>query len=147
MHGHVSAVLADKGRQVYTVARGESVREAVRHMNDNGVGALLVLDGADPVGIFTERDVLRRVVGVGRDPDNTRVADVMTTDLVVIEPSTPVDQAMAIMTHQRCRHLPVVEEHEVVGLVSIGDLIRWISFNQEVEIQYLVDYIQGRRTA
>ncbi|MBE7518094.1 MAG: CBS domain-containing protein [Thermoflexaceae bacterium] len=147
MHGHVSAVLAEKGRQVYTVARGESVRDAVHHMNDSGVGALLVTEGAAPVGIFTERDVLRRVVDVGRDPNSTRVDEVMTADLIVVEPSTTIDQAMAVMTQRRCRHLPVVDEGRVVGMVSIGDLIRWVSLEQEVEIQYLVEYIQGRRTA
>lgn len=147
MHGHVSAVIAEKGRQVYTVAPRETVREAVRHMNDSGVGALLVTEGSHPVGIFTERDVLRRVVDVGLDPNSTRVAAVMTADLVVVELSTRVEQAMAVMTQRRCRHLPVVENGEVVGMISIGDLIRWVSMNQEVEIQHLVDYITGRHPA
>ncbi len=147
MYGHVSAVLADKGRHIYTVAPHATVRDAVRQMNDSGVGALLVTEKSHPVGIFTERDVLRRVVDIGRDPNSTRIADVMTSELVVVEPSTRIEQAMAVMTQRRCRHLPVVENGEVAGMVSIGDLIRWVSMNQEVEIQHLVDYITGRQQA
>ena len=109
MYGHLSAVLAEKGRQVYTVAPSVTVRQAVRQMNDAGVGALLVAEGTRPVGMFTERDVLRRVVDAGRDPNTTRVADAMTTELVMVEPATTVEEAMAIMTASRFRHLPVME--------------------------------------
>ena len=147
MYGHVSAVLAEKGRQVFTVAPSASVRHAVRQMNDAGVGGLLVVDGARPVGMFTERDVLRRVVDAGRNPNTARVADAMTTDVVIVEPSTTVEEAMAVMTQRRFRHLPVVEGGEIVGLVSIGDLMRWVSLNQEVHIQKLTDYITGRHPA
>ncbi len=143
MYGHVRAVLADKGRQVYTVSAKTTVREAVRVMNQNGVGALLVVDGERPVGMFSERDVLRRIVDAGRDPNTTRVAEVMTGNPVVVEPSTTVEQAMGIMTQRRCRHLPVVEAGRVTGMVSIGDLTRWVSLNQETHIQHLVDYITG----
>ncbi|HEX6030048.1 MAG TPA: CBS domain-containing protein [Tepidiformaceae bacterium] len=147
MHGYVSALLADKGRQVYTVAPTATVREAVREMNEKGVGALLVLVEDCPVGIFTERDVLRRVVDEGRNPKTTTVADVMTADVLVVEPSTPVEQVMATMTQRRIRHLPVVDEGRVVGLVSIGDVTRWMSQNQEAHIQRMTDYITGRAPA
>jgi CBS domain-containing protein len=147
MYGFLSAVLADKGRHVYTASPRTSVQQAVREMNEKGVGALLVVDEGEPVGIFTERDVLRRVVDEGRDPHSTALQSVMTRDLVVVEPTTSVEQAMAIMTRKRCRHLPVIERGRVAGMVSIGDLTRWVSINQEVEIQHLVDYITGRHPA
>lgn len=147
MYGHVSAVLADKGRQVYTVAPTATVREAVREMNEKGVGALLVLVEDDPVGIFTERDVLRRVVDEGRNPRSTHVGDVMTRDVLVVQPATPIEQVMATMTEQRIRHLPVLEDGALVGLISIGDVTRWMSQNQEAHIQRMTDYITGRAPA
>ena len=147
MYGHVSALIADKGRQVYTVSPAATVREAVREMNEKGVGALLVLVEDHPVGIFTERDVLRRVVDEGRNPQATRVADVMTTDVLVVEPTTPVEQVMATMTARRIRHLPVVDAGELVGIISIGDVTRWMSRNQEAHIQRMTDYITGRAPA
>lgn len=147
MYGHVSALIADKGRQVYTISPATTVREAVREMNEKGVGALLVLVEDYPVGIFTERDVLRRVVDEGRNPQATRVADVMTTDVLVVEPTTPVEQVMATMTERRIRHLPVVDAGELVGMISIGDVTRWMSRNQEAHIQRMTDYITGRAPA
>jgi len=147
VYGHVNSVLADKGRQIYGIAPTATVREAVRLMNDNGVGALLVLIDDHPAGIFTERDVLRRVVDGGKDPRSIRVAEVMTTDLITVDPSTTVEQAMALMTKHRCRHLPVMEAGKVVGLISIGDLTRWVSIKQEGELRKLVDYITGRYPA
>jgi CBS domain-containing protein len=147
MYGFISAVLAEKGRQVYATPPSTSVRDAVRQMNESGVGALLVVERGQPVGIFTERDVLRRIVDARRDPNTTRVSEVMTSDLIVVEPTTKVEAAMAMMTQKRCRHLPVMENGQVAGIISIGDLIRWASRNQEVEIQRLVDYITGRHPA
>ncbi len=148
MHGFVSNVLGDKGRQVYAIAPSVTVFQAVGEMNEKGVGALLVVDRDErPLGIFTERDVLRRVVGEGRDPLQTRVSEVMTHDLIVVSPSTTVAEAMAVMTQSRCRHLPVMDNGRVTGMVSIGDLTRWASLTQEVEIQHLVDYITGRHPA
>ncbi|MBI5949204.1 MAG: CBS domain-containing protein [Chloroflexi bacterium] len=148
MHGFVSNVLGDKGSQVYAIAPSVTVRQAVAEMNEKGVGALLVVDRDEqPLGIFSERDVLRRVVGEGRDPLHTRVADVMTHDLIVVSPSTTVSEAMAVMTQSRCRHLPVMDSGRLAGMVSIGDLTRWVSLTQEVEIQHLVDYITGRHPA
>lgn len=144
MFGLVSSVLAEKGRQVYTVAKGISVAEAVREMNEKGIGALLVMDGRKPVGIFTERDVLRRVVDADKDPAFVHVSQVMTRNLVTIAPETRIEEAMAIMTERRLRHLPVLEDAEVAGMVSSGDLMRWITINQEQYIQQMTDYITGR---
>lgn len=144
MYGFVSNVLAEKGRQVYTVRRGASVAEAVREMNEKGVGALLVLEDERPVGIFTERDVLRRIVDADKDPAFTRVGDVMTRRLVTITPETHVEEAMELMTQRRFRHLPVVDAGDLVGMLSIGDLMRWITLHQEDEIRLMTAYIVGR---
>ena len=144
MFGLVSSVLAEKGRQVYTVAKGISVAEAVREMNEKGIGALLVTEGREPVGIFTERDVLRRVVDADRDPAFVHVSQVMTRNLLTISPDTRIEEAMTIMTERRLRHLPVIADAEVVGMVSSGDLMRWITINQEQYIQQMTDYITGR---
>src|SRR5687768_818147 len=121
MYGHVSAVLADKGRQVYTVAPNVTVRQAVREMNEKGVGALLVLVAGGPGGSVPAGGVLRRVVDEGRHPRSTHVGDVMTRDVLVVEPGTPIEQVMATMTERRIRHLPVLENGHLVGLISIGD--------------------------
>lgn len=144
MFGFVSSVLAEKGRQVYTIHKGATVCEAVREMNEKGVGALLVLEARHPLGIFTERDVLRRVVDSDRDPAFTKVAEVMSRQLVTVTPDTHVEEAMALMTNRRFRHLPVLDGGELVGMVSIGDLMRWVQMNQEDHIRYMTEYITGR---
>lgn len=143
MFGLVSSVLAEKGRHVYTVEKTATVAEAVREMNEKGVGALLVLEGRRPAGIFTERDVLRRVVDADKDPALLRVAEVMTRHLVMIAPNFRVEEAMELMTARRFRHLPVVEEGEVVGMLSSGDLMRWVTMDQEEHIRQMSAYING----
>lgn len=144
MYGYLSAVLAEKGRHVYTISPDATVQVAVHTMNEYGVGALLVMEGGQPVGMFTERDVLRRVVELAQDPSATHVADVMTTTLATADPATRVEDAMTMMTNNRFRHLPILEANKLVGLVSIGDLMRWVSMNQEAHIQHLTDYITGK---
>lgn len=145
MDGFVSALLREKGKNVYGVSRHVSVRDAVREMSEKGIGSLLVLERETPVGILTDRDVLMRVVDLGKNPSLTRVEDVMTRDFIVVESSMRVEQAMAIMTESRCRHLPVVEGGQVVGLISIGDVTRWASVNYESIIRSYEEYITGHR--
>jgi len=144
MYGRISDLLGDKGRQVYTVRKGATVCEAVREMNRKGVGALVVMLDERPAGIFTERDVLRRVVDEDRDPQLTRVVEVMTPDPVTIEVNDRVEEAMAIMTARRFRHLPVLDGGALVGLVSIGDVMRWVMLHLEENVQQMTDYITGR---
>ena len=144
MFGFVSSVLAEKGRQVYTVGRGASVAEAVREMNEKGIGALVVMDGRRPIGMFTERDVLRRVVDADKDPAATRVSSVMSRDVVTISPADHVEDVMALMTARRFRHLPVVADGELQGMISIGDLMRWITIHQEDQIRQMQEYITGQ---
>jgi CBS domain-containing protein len=102
-----------------------------------------VVENGQPIGMFTERDVLVRVVDGERDANKTLVSEVMTRDLIVVRPETSVSDAMSIITHRRCRHLPVMDADTVIGLVSIGDLTRWVTRHQEVEIEDLVRYITG----
>lgn len=143
MFGFVGNVLDDKGRQLFVISPAVAVSEAVRLMNERGVGALVVLDGGRLAGIFTERDVLRRIVDEGRPAATTRVGTVMTAAVRTVDPSTTVEAAMELMTANRFRHLPVVEGGEVVGMVSIGDLMRWVTLHQQGHIARMAEYITG----
>jgi CBS domain-containing protein len=140
----LAVILDEKGDTVHSVAPTASVLDAVRKMNDARIGALLVLEDDRPVGMFTERDVLTRVVGQKRNPGDTTVADVMSTEVVAVKPGTTVDEAMAVITERRCRHLPVIEDGRLRGMVSIGDLTRWVTRKQRYEIQDLVNFITGK---
>jgi CBS domain-containing protein len=143
----LAAVLAHKGTKVHCVVPDATVLVAVRKMNEERIGALLVCEGDDVLGIFTERDILCRIVDSTRDPATTAVAEVMTDELVAVAPDTLVEEAMAVITAKRCRHLPVIEDGNLVGLVSIGDLTSWVSRHQEVHIQDLVNFITGKYPA
>lgn len=144
MQSNLSAVLQSKGHEVLTIAPDKTVIEAVRTMNEHGIGSLLVMNGDEVVGIFTERDVLRRVVDAELDPRTTKVAKVMTRELVTVRQRMTVTEAMAVVTETRCRHLPVIEDGRLLGMVSIGDLTRWVSREQAFHIQDLVNYITGQ---
>ncbi|HSO23303.1 MAG TPA: CBS domain-containing protein [Chondromyces sp.] len=144
MKDTLKAVLAHKGAKVHCVVPDATVLDAVRKMNEEHIGALLVRDGTEVVGIFTERDVLCRVLDSKRSPEATRVREVMTEEVVAVGPDTGVKHAMAIITERRCRHLPVMEDGELKGMVSIGDLTRWVSRHQEGHIRDLVNFITGK---
>ena len=142
----VNDILAQKGsRVVVTVAKGETVLRAAQVMNEHRIGALVVLEGDQIAGMFTERDVLRRVVGEERAPAATRVEEVMTAEVACCTPQTPVEEARAAMKNQRIRHLPVVDgERRLRGLVSIGDLNAFESASKEETIFWLNEYLYGR---
>lgn len=145
MYGFISDILADKGTSVFIVSPAVSVREAVRLMNAHGVGCLVAVERGRLAGIFSERDVLKRVVDRGRDPETTLVREVMTADVVTVAPELPVTDAMSLMTARRVRHLPVLDASgDLLGLVSIGDLMRRVAMSQAHEIDQMVDYITGR---
>ena len=137
----VSDILGEKSGNVLSIEASATVFEAVQEMVGANVGSLLVTDGGDIVGIVTERDYLRRVTLEGRTDKDTAVGEIMTAPLVVVTPDTDIDECMAIMTDRRIRHLPVVRDGDVVGVVSIGDLVKFKSKQQSFEIQYLTDYI------
>jgi CBS domain-containing protein len=135
------------GSSLLTVRPTATVASAVDLLNSNKIGSVLVMDGDRLVGIFTERDVLRRVVGGRMDPEKTTVSQVMTRELVVMKPSSTVEDAMSVISERRVRHLPVVEGGMVLGVISQGDLNHWLIRNREVHIEQLVDYITGRYPA
>jgi CBS domain-containing protein len=138
-------ILEKKGSAVLTIEPDATVLDAVERMNEHRVGAVVVCDGGRVRGIFTERDLLRRVVGERRDPAATRLSEVMTTEVVCAQPFTGVDEARSIFMQQRIRHLPVVDrDGRLRGLASIGDLNAWQLDGQEAEIHYLHEYMFGR---
>ena len=134
-------ILEEKGGDVFEIDAEASVFEAVQLMVEMNTGSLLVTDGGEITGIVTERDYLRRVTLEGRAERETAVREVMSSPLIVASRETTIDECMALMTDRRIRHVPVVEEGKVVGLVSIGDLVKFKSKLQTFEIQYLTDYI------
>jgi len=139
----ISALLERKGTRVHAVPRTVTVTEAVTEMNRHRVGCVVVLDADRLLGIFTERDVLQRVVGAGLDPKQTPVAAVMTADVITIPPETTVQEAMGIFTEKRCRHLPVLAAGRLAGLISIGDVSRWTVDVHRTESEHLKNYIAG----
>jgi IMP dehydrogenase len=137
----LSEILGEKGHDVLEIEADASVFEAVKQMVEANVGSLLVTEGGKITGIVTERDYLRRVTLHDRTDKDTAVREIMSSPLIVATPETPIDECMALMTDRRIRHVPVVEGGEVVGVVSIGDLVKFKSKQQSFEIQYLTDYI------
>jgi CBS domain-containing protein len=141
----IGEILASKRlRDVVTVETHDSVLEAVRRMDEANTGSVVVLEGSRLAGIFTERDLMRRVVLRGYDVKSTPVSQVMTRDLIFTKPDAAGEEVMSKMTRHRCRHLPVVDGERLVGLVSIGDLMKDISDEQSVEIHFLKEYIYSR---
>jgi CBS domain-containing protein len=137
----LSEILEEKGSEVYEIDGGSTVFDAVARMVELNIGSLLVTEEGDVCGIVTERDYLRRVTLEGRTDRGTPVREIMSSPLVVVSPETTVDECMALMTDRRIRHLPVVEDGRVVGMISIGDLVKFKSRQQTFEIQYLTSYI------
>jgi CBS domain-containing protein len=140
----LSEILDEKGHDVARISGDASVRDAVKTMVDANIGALLVTEDDEIVGIFTERDYLRRMAVSDRRDEETPVRDVMTSPVMIVGPDTSVDETMALMTDRRIRHAPVVDDGELVGMISIGDLVKYQSKRQSFEIKYLTDYITGR---
>ena len=139
----VSSLLERKGSAVYAVTPTMTIAEAVSEMNRMRVGSVVVMEGFRLVGIFTERDVLRRVVGAGIDPKIMRVADVMTRGVNTIAPETTVEETMILFAEKRCRHLPVISDGRLIGLISIGDISRWMAESHQAEAEHLKNYIAG----
>ena len=139
----VSEILGDKGHDVLRIDAQASVLEAVKQMVEANIGSLLVTKDGETAGIVTERDYLRRVAHKGPTDDEVTVEEIMSSPLIVVTPETTIDECMALMTDRRIRHVPVVEGSEVVGVVSIGDLVKFKSKKQSFEIQYLTEYISS----
>jgi signal-transduction protein with cAMP-binding, CBS, and nucleotidyltransferase domain len=131
------------GRDMFSVEHNESVAEVVRAMSDLHVGAILVLGNGELQGIFSERDLMTRVVAGGRDARSTAVADVMTKDLATVEEAAAMEDAMELMQNRGCRHLPVLRAGRVVGLVSMRDLMAVELRKKTEEIEHMRAYIHG----
>lgn len=139
-----NTILARKGTDVATVAHDSTVLEAAKLMNNRRIGAVVVTRGDKVVGIFTERDILTRVVAAGCDPGDTQVAGVMTSPMACCRRETPLAECKATMTSKRIRHLPVVEEGRLFGIVSSGDILAIEVADQQATIEYLHEYLYGR---
>ena len=139
----LSEILDHKGHDVLKIEAGASVLEAVKQMVEANVGALLVTEGGEVTGIVTERDYLRRVTLEGRTERGTTVREIISSPLIVATLETTVDECKALMTERRIRHVPVVHDDQVVGLVSIGDLVKFESDKQSFEIKYLHEFISA----
>lgn len=139
------SILSRKGSDVATIEREATVLDAAKKMNDRRIGALVVTSGDRAVGIFTERDVLIRVVAAGRDPKTTAVEGVMTSPMAVCRRDTPLADCRAIMTTKRIRHLPVVEEGKLYGIISSGDILASEVADQKQTIEYLHEYLFAHR--
>jgi len=141
----VQDILAIKGSKVFSVTPTTTVLEATQKMNRNQIGAIMVMDGARMVGIFTERDVLQRVIGAMQRPEDMKVADAMTTSVICCRPDDDINEVGAVMKNERVRHVPVCnEDGDVLGIISIGDVNAHHASSQQAQIHYLNEYIYGR---
>ena len=147
MNPPVSTLLTEKGAVIHSAPVTGTVEDAVQVMNRHKVGSVVIMDGDRLVGIFTERDVLYRVVAAGLTPGTTPVTQVMTANPKVISPDTTVEEALTMISEKRCRHLPVIDHGRMVGLISQGDITRWLVQAHQAQAQHLLDYITGGPSA
>ncbi|HZR78230.1 MAG TPA: CBS domain-containing protein [Chthoniobacterales bacterium] len=145
--GNIATVLGQKNREIFSVTPDTCVDDAVKMMDEKNVGALLVMKGKKLVGMLSERDYARKVMLRGKKSDETPVSDIMSTNVTVTHPSDGVDECLRIMTDKRIRHLPVVDGDKVIGMISIGDLVKHVISCQSATIAHLESYISGGYSA
>ena len=139
----VRQLLQEKGHVIWSIGPDESVYDAVKLMAEKGIGALIVVDRAKTVGLLSERDYARKVILVGRSSKETKIREIMTTQVISADPHQSVQECMTIMTEKRIRHLPVMEDDQLIGMISIGDLVKAIIAEQQFVISQLEHYISG----
>jgi CBS domain-containing protein len=142
--GTAGSVLKRKGSEVWSVAPDQTVYGAIKTMADKAVGALLVISDGKLVGIISERDYARKVILKGRSSKTTLVKEIMTSPVIFVTSGQAVDECMDIMTRNRIRHLPVMENEKMLGVISIGDLVKWVVSEQEETIEHLQNYISSK---
>ena len=139
----VRQLLDEKGHDIESIGPDDSVFDAIQKMADANIGSLMVVEDDRPVGIFTERDYARSVILKGKSSPTTPVRDIMTTRVVYVQPEQTVEQCMAIMTDKHIRHLPVLRDDKLIGMISIGDLVKSIIADQKFTIEQLEQFIHG----
>jgi len=140
----VGSILKRKGNEIWSVRPEQTVYEAIEMMADKGVGALLVMSDGKLAGIISERDYARKVILQGRSSRTTVIQEIMTSTVISVSPKEAVDECMELMTRNRIRHLPIMENERVIGIVSIGDLVKWLVSEQEETIEHLHNYISAK---
>ena len=140
----ISALLAQKGSTVYTVRESATAQDAANDMVTHNIGCVLIVDDSRVLGVFTERDLLTRVVGPGLDPHTTPVTRVMSPLRYTVEPTEALDKAMSLISEKRTRHLPVLDDGKLVGLISIGDINKWVVERLQFETETLRGYVSGQ---
>ena len=144
--GTIGAILSQKSKDIFSIRSDAMVFEAIEMMDNKNVGALLVMEADRLVGMISERDYTRKVMLRGKRSRETKVAEIMSTNLTVAHPHEPVEKCLRLMTDKRIRHLPVLDGDKVVGVVSIGDLVKWVISCQSATIAHLESYIHGGYT-
>jgi CBS domain-containing protein len=144
--GNIDAILAKKGGEIYSIWPEATVFEAIEMMDQKNVGALLVMQGDRLVGMISERDYTRKVFLRGKRSRETPVAEIMSTDLTIARPHEVVENCLLLMTEKHIRHLPVMDGEKVVGIISIGDLVKYVIASQSAAIAHLENYIHGGYT-
>ena len=141
----VADILGTKGREVWTIAPETIVFEALKMMADKNVGALVVMDGAKVTGILSERDYARKVILHGRSSRELETREIMSTNVYFVSPEQNIEDCMALFTNKRVRHLPVLQNERLIGIISIGDVVKAVIAEQESTIKHLENYITGSR--
>ena len=141
--GHIGAILGQKTGEIFSISPDQTVFEAIELLDQKNVGALLVMQGDQLVGMFSERDYTRKVVLHGKRSRETKVSEIMSTDVKLTHPQEGVETCLRLMTDKRIRHLPVMEGEKVIGIISIGDLVKFVIASQSAAIAHLENYISG----
>ncbi len=143
MQTKIKNVLEDKGKEVISIQKDSTIDEVVKVMNENHIGAIVIMDGETVVGIVSERDLLKKLLAVHKDPSTTTAGDIMTDQLVITTIEKTCEECIAAMTSHRVRHLPVYDGKDLVGIISIGDMMKRLARDLDAEVHYLQDYIAG----
>lgn len=139
----IQTLLKKKGYDVWSIAPDASVYDAIHLMAEKGVGALIVMDGPKLVGVISERDYARKIILEGRSSENTKISEIMSSEVITVGPDNRIEECMAMMTERRIRHLPVLDGDEVLGVISLGDLVKYIIAEQQFVIEQMERYING----